>query len=50
MSENISWYQLSKNPEAFSILDKNRDKIIWSQFSENPNAGELYPEINFKNA
>ena len=39
--ENIGWYQLSKNPEAISILDKNRDKIIWSQFSENPNAGEL---------
>jgi hypothetical protein len=41
--ELISWYHLSKNPNAIHILETNVDKLEWSWgISTNPNAFHLY--------
>lgn len=39
--ERLFWAQLSKNPNAISILRQNVDKINWAALSQNPNAISL---------
>ena len=36
--DKINWQQLSKNPNAIHLLEKNMDKINWWKLSTNPNA------------
>ena len=36
--DKIWWSQLSRNPSALTLLEKNQDKIDWSLLSENPSA------------
>ena len=37
----INWDDLSSNPNAIQLLEKNPDKIYWSWLSRNPNAIKL---------
>jgi hypothetical protein len=37
----IHWEQLSRNPAAIEILEKNQDKICWRSLSENPAAAAI---------
>ena len=37
----IAWCQLSQNPNAISILEKNQNRICWEMLSHNPNAIHL---------
>jgi hypothetical protein len=37
LSNKISWYSLSKNPNVIKLLKENPDKIDWIWLSENPN-------------
>ena len=37
LSNKISWYSLSKNPNVIELLKENPDKINWIWLSENPN-------------
>jgi hypothetical protein len=37
-TDKVDWYQLSRNPNAIHLLEKNLDKVNWSQLSANPNA------------
>jgi ribosomal protein L24E len=37
LSNKISWYSLSKNPNIIELLKENPDKIDWVWLSENPN-------------
>ena len=39
--DKISWFDMSSNPNAISILEKNMDKINWLHLSLNPNAIHL---------
>jgi len=39
--DKIDWYNLSSNPNAIHLLEKNLDKINWEQLSGNPNAIHL---------
>ncbi len=39
--EKLDWSELSKNPKAIKVLEKNQDKINWQQLSENPSIFEL---------
>jgi hypothetical protein len=34
----VNWWQLSRNPNAIPILEKNLDKVNWWYLSKNPNA------------
>ena len=34
----ISWYWLSRNPNAIDLIEQNLDKIDWDGLSRNPNA------------
>ena len=34
--EELSWYNLSKNPNAINLLKNNQDKIDWHLLSANP--------------
>ena len=36
--DKIRWAQLSTNPSALTLLEKNQDKINWSLLSLNPSA------------
>jgi len=38
---DFSWGQLSENPNAIHLLEKNQDKINWDGLSCNPNAIHL---------
>ena len=40
-NENISWYEISSNPNSIHLLEKKPDNIQWSYFSSNPNAIHL---------
>ena len=42
--DKIDWYNLSKNPNAISLLKKNQHNIKWNNLSLNPNAIELLKE------
>ena len=44
--EKINFKNLSKNKNAISILEKNKDKINWSFLSMNPEAIHMFTEIN----
>ena len=35
---NLDWKQLSRNPNAISLLIENQDKIEWNNLSLNENA------------
>jgi hypothetical protein len=35
------WHNLSRNPNAIYLLEKNQDKIYWDMLSQNPNAISL---------
>jgi hypothetical protein len=37
----VDWSQLSSNPNAIHLLEKNLDKVDWSQLSSNRNAIHL---------
>ena len=39
--DKINWTQLSGNPEALPLLEKNQDKINWKQLSVNPSERAL---------
>jgi hypothetical protein len=39
--EKLDWSELSRNPKAIKVLEKNQDKINWSKLSKNSNAIEL---------
>ena len=39
--EKINWYELSKNPAAIHLLEKNPEKINWTWLSMNPAAIHL---------
>ena len=39
--DKIDWSQLSANPSAMRLLEKNQDKINWVQLSQNPAAIDL---------
>ena len=36
--DKLDWVNLSKNPNAIHILEKNFDKLDWVNLSKNPNA------------
>ena len=36
--DKVYWYELSKNPNAMHILEKNLNKVNWYMLSRNPNA------------
>ena len=38
--DKIYWSQLSLNPSALTLLEKNQDKIDWTQLSANPSIFE----------
>ena len=40
-TDKINWEELSKNPNAISLLEKHTDKIDWKELSKNPNAISL---------
>ena len=44
--DQIDWGDLSYNPNAIHLLERNLDKIQWWNLSENPNAIHLL-ERNF---
>ena len=31
--DELNWYQLSKNPNAIQLLEKNLDKVHWTLLS-----------------
>ena len=35
--KKINWRNLSSNPNAIHLLEKNLDKVYWDILSENPN-------------
>ncbi len=37
----LDWQQLSSNPNAIDLLEKNQDKIYWFMLLQNPNAIHL---------
>ena len=39
--DNLNWNDLSFNPNAIPLLEKNMDKINWVYLSHNPNAIHL---------
>jgi hypothetical protein len=39
--KNIDWQNLTLNPNAIHLLEKNIDKILWSWLSSNPSIFEL---------
>ena len=39
--EKISWCELSRNPNAIDLLERNPEKIHWFWLSQNPNATRL---------
>jgi len=39
--DKINWTNLSSNPNAIHLLEKNNDKIVWSELSQNPSIFEL---------
>ena len=39
--DKISWFGLSRNPNAIQLLEQNQDKIDWVGLSRNPNAIHL---------
>ena len=41
INKNVSWFQLSANPNAIYLLEQNLDKITWFQLSANSNAIHL---------
>ena len=47
--EKLNWLELSANPKAIELLEKNRDKIDWYQLSLNPSIFELDYEAMRKN-
>jgi hypothetical protein len=42
----INWNNLSLNPNAIRLLERNMDKINWNNFSLNPNAIRLLERTN----
>ena len=38
---SYEWSNLSRNPNAISLLEQNLDKIDWWSLSENPNAKSI---------
>jgi hypothetical protein len=36
--DKVDWHELSYNPNAIHILEKNLDKVNWDWLSQNPNA------------
>jgi hypothetical protein len=38
--DEISWYELSQNPNAIHFLEQNLDKVNWSWLCQNPNIFE----------
>ena len=36
--DKLRWQELSKNPNAIHLLEKNLDKVNWEMLSGNPNA------------
>jgi len=51
--DKLNWSELSKNPNAIHLLEKNQDKIDWINLSCNPNAIHLLEKnqdkINWNN-
>ena len=51
--DKLDWRELSKNPNAIHLLEKNQDKIDWINLSLNPNAIHLLEKnmdkINWNN-
>src|SRR5438067_72512 len=41
VNQHINWWELSTNPNAIHLLEKNLDKIDWYYLSSNPNAIHL---------
>ena len=37
-ADKIDWCELSRNPNAITLLEQNPDKISWCELSLNPNA------------
>ena len=39
--DKLSWYMLSKNPNAIHLLGQNQNKICWHWLALNPNDIQL---------
>jgi uncharacterized protein with WD repeat len=48
INENIDWTELSSNPNAIPLLEKNLYKVNWINLSANPNAIHLLCKLDTK--